>query len=86
MVFFVYLVECADGSFYCGYTSDIIERIKVHNKGHGGSYTRAHLPVKLVYFEKRKSRKSAMRRELEIKSLGRNAKELLIKNSEIDKK
>ncbi|MDO8633716.1 MAG: GIY-YIG nuclease family protein [archaeon] len=86
MVFFVYLVECRDGSFYCGHTKDIDERIKTHNSGRGGRYTRSHLPVKLVYFEKKKSRKSAMRRELEIKSFGRSAKELLVNGSEVNTK
>lgn len=86
MVFFVYLLECRDGSFYCGHTKDIDVRIKTHNSGRGGRYTRSHLPVKLVYFEKKKSRKSAMKRELEIKAFTRDAKELLVKSIEIEKK
>lgn len=85
MSFFVYLVECGDGSFYCGHTKDIQERIKTHNSGRGGRYTRSHLPVKLVYFEKKKSRKSAMKRELEIKSFTRSAKESMIKNIQFEK-
>ena len=48
---YVYIVECADGTLYCGYTIDLIKRIKVHNQGKGAKYTRARLPVKLVYSE-----------------------------------
>ncbi len=67
MPYFVYLLECADQSYYCGYTADLGQRVKTHSAGRGGRYTRTHLPVKLVYSEKARTRLQAMRREREIK-------------------
>ncbi|MEF9968667.1 MAG: GIY-YIG nuclease family protein, partial [Longicatena sp.] len=48
---YVYILECGDGSLYTGWTNDLKHRIKMHEEGNGAKYTRAHLPVKLVYFE-----------------------------------
>ena len=48
---FVYILECQDGSFYTGITNNISKRMKVHNKGNGSKYVRSRLPFKLVYFE-----------------------------------
>lgn len=76
--FFVYVLECADGTFYTGYTGDLEVRIARHNEGGGGRYTRARTPVKLVYSERFESRKSAMGREREIKKLSRLDKERLV--------
>lgn len=80
MAFFVYLVECADKTFYCGYTKDLKARVKAHNEGKGAKYTRARRPVRLVYFEEKSSLKQAMQRELRIKKMPRKEKEKLIKN------
>ncbi|VVB98959.1 GIY-YIG catalytic domain protein [uncultured archaeon] len=77
MPFFVYLLECRDGSYYCGYTSDLGKRVERHNMGFGGRYTRSHRPVKLVYFEKKRTRKAAMRAERDIKKFSR-AKKILM--------
>ena len=48
---YVYLLECGDGSFYCGWTNDLEKRLADHNAGRGAKYTRAHLPVTLAYYE-----------------------------------
>lgn len=73
------MVECADGSLYTGWTTDLEERIKTHNSGQGAKYTRSRLPVKLVYFEEAEDRSAALKREAAIKKLTRSKKELLIK-------
>ena len=46
---YMYVVECRDGSYYTGYTTDVKKRVAVHNSGKGAKYTRARLPVKLIY-------------------------------------
>lgn len=68
MSFFCYLLECVDGSYYCGWTNDLNKRVNAHASGRGGRYTRAHLPVRLVYFEECESRSDAMRRETILKA------------------
>lgn len=78
MAYFVYLLKCSDKSLYCGWTSDLEKRLGLHTKGKASKYTRARLPVKLVYFEKQKSRSLAMRREFRIKSFSRQEKLALV--------
>lgn len=79
---FVYIVQCADNTYYTGWAVDIKQRIKEHNSGKGARYTRARLPVKLVYQEELKDKSAALRREIEIKRLKRAQKIKLIgKNS-----
>jgi putative endonuclease len=75
----VYIVECSDGTYYTGITYDIDQRIKKHNSGRGATYTRARTPVQLIYSEQYSSHMEAARREFEIKKLKRNEKQLLIK-------
>jgi len=77
MPFFVYLLECRDKTYYCGYTTDIKARLAMHNSGKGAKYTRGRLPVKLVYFERKKSKGAAMKREAEIKRMRRKEKTAL---------
>jgi len=72
-------VECADGTYYTGWTTDPDRRVATHNKGLGAKYTKMRLPVKLVYVEEQLDRKSAMEREIAIKSMKRLGKEKLIK-------
>ena len=79
---FVYILECGDGSLYTGWTTDVEERVKVHNSGLGAKYTRSRLPVKLVYVEEAIDRSAALKREAAIKKLTRRKKELLIKQHE----
>lgn len=77
---YVYIVECADGTFYTGWTNDLEKRIAMHSKGTGAKYTRGRGPVKLRYYEVFEDKKDAMKREYEIKKLTRSAKMLLIDN------
>jgi len=83
MKYFTYVVRCNDDSLYTGYTKDLINRINVHNAGMGAKYTRARLPVRLIYFEEFDSITKAMWRELEIKKMTRKQKLNLIKMKNI---
>ena len=60
---YMYVLECADGTLYTGYTTDIDKRIKTHNAGKGAKYTKARLPVKLIYQEAFPSKQAAMSAE-----------------------
>jgi putative endonuclease len=71
---YCYILECADGSFYTGWTNDLPRRFRQHATGHGGRYTRSRRPVKLVYFERQEDKRVARRREAEIKTLPRMKK------------
>jgi putative endonuclease len=78
---YVYILECADGSFYTGWTTDLDHRLAAHNSGKGARYTRSRRPVKLIYYEEfdgKDSRIEAQRREYAIKQLSRAEKEKLI--------
>ena len=78
MPFYCYIVECADGTFYTGWTTDPTRRVKQHNCGRGAKYTRQHGPVKLVYVEEQADRATAMKREVAIKQMSRERKKRLI--------
>ena len=75
---YTYLVRCADGSFYCGYSPDPIARTETHNSGRGAKYTRARRPVVLVYQESCQGRSEALKREAAIKRLPKAQKEALV--------
>ena len=75
---YCYIVECSDGTFYTGWTTDPERRVKTHNAGRGARYTRMRQPVKLVYVEPQLDRASAMKRERVIKALSRASKKKLI--------
>ncbi|MBQ8305368.1 MAG: GIY-YIG nuclease family protein [Blautia sp.] len=75
---YVYLLRCADGSLYCGWTTDLEARLKAHNNGTGAKYTRSRRPVELVYFEEYADKHEALSREWHIKQLNRSEKEALI--------
>ena len=75
---YTYLLECADGTLYCGWTTDPDRRLKAHNDGTGGKYTRSRRPVRLVWLEAFPTRREAMRREAEIKTWSRERKLQLI--------
>ena len=77
---FCYIVECADGTFYTGWTTDLERRVAAHNAGRGSRYTRQRRPVKLVYFESLPTRAEAMRRESRIKRKSHRAKQKQISN------
>jgi putative endonuclease len=72
-------VECADGTFYTGWTTDPERRVTQHNKGIGAKYTSMRRPVKLVYLEPLSDRTDAMKRELAIKKMNRVQKSELVK-------
>ena len=74
----VYVIECADGSFYTGYTTDVERRVREHDHGEGAKYTRGRTPVELVHSERFESQSRAMSREYEIKQLSRRQKEQLV--------
>jgi putative endonuclease len=75
---FVYVVECSDGTYYTGYTTDVERRVAEHNDGTGAKYTRGRRPVTLVHVEAYESQSAAMQREHAIKQLRRDAKEALV--------
>lgn len=79
-LWFVYILECADKSFYCGITNDIDKRFIKHSTGKGAKYTRSRLPLKLIYIEEYENRSLAAKREYQIKQLSRKQKEEIIKN------
>jgi len=75
----VYIVECADGTYYTGYTPRIRRRVKLHNAGRGAKYTRDRRPVRLLWSKKYKYFKLAFLEEKRIKRLSRVKKEDLIR-------
>lgn len=79
MPFFCYLLECSDGTYYCGWTKDVNRRVETHNKGRGARYTRSRRPVKLVYFEELPNQGDAMRRERKLKQKSHDQKAAMIR-------
>ncbi|HLV10514.1 MAG TPA: GIY-YIG nuclease family protein [Halanaerobiales bacterium] len=80
-IYITYIIKCADGSYYTGYTADLKQRLKKHNQGKAAKYTRGRTPVSLVYKEEHGSKSRAMQREYQIKQLTRIEKEKLIKEN-----
>ena len=76
---FVYILECADGTLYTGWTTDVEARLATHNSGKGAKYTRSRLPVRLAYYEELPDKSAALKRESAIKQLSRAEKIALIK-------
>lgn len=74
----MYILKCHDGTFYTGYTPDLEARVKKHNAGKGAKYTRARLPVELVWFKEYKYFKKAFLEEIRIKRLRREQKVCLV--------
>lgn len=74
MTCYCYILECADGTYYTGWTTDPERRVKQHNKGVGARYTKTRRPVKLVYLESQPDKVTAMKRERAIKALPRKKK------------
>ena len=81
---YTYILRCADGTYYCGWTNNLDRRLKAHNEGKGAKYTRPRRPVELVYYESFSTKTEAMRREYEIKQLPRTKKEELIFKQQTD--
>jgi putative endonuclease len=74
----VYVLRCADGTLYCGWTVDVERRVAAHNAGRASRYTRSRLPVELAWSQSQPDRAAAMREEVRIKRLRRAAKLALI--------
>ena len=79
-LWWVYIVECVDNTYYTGITPDINKRIEKHNSGVGAKYTKFRKPVKLLYYEKHENRSQATKKEIQIKKLTHNQKKELINN------
>ena len=71
---YTYLLRCADGTLYCGWTDSLEKRLAAHNSGKASKYTRSRLPVELVYYETFETKQEAMSREARIKRLSRREK------------
>ena len=80
------MVRCKDNTIYSGYAVDPYKREEVHNSGKGAKYTKARLPVKLVYFEEFDDKKEAMKREYKFKQYSHSEKEEMIKSFKVEKK
>jgi len=78
MPYTVYLVRCADGTFYTGVTTDMARRLLEHNSSlKGAAYTKARRPVTLVYQEDQPDRSTAQKREYVLRNLSRQEKQKL---------
>ena len=77
---YVYILKCKDDTFYTGWTVNLDKRIQAHNAGKASKYTRARLPVQLIYFETFENKIFAQKREYEIKQLSRPQKISLIES------
>lgn len=83
MPYYVYILECADKTFYIGSTNDLEKRLVTHNTSKSGAhYTKIRRPVVLKYSEKLKTKSDALKRELFLKKFTRSEKEVLIAGSE----
>ena len=74
---YTYILRCADGTYYTGWTTDPDRRLKAHNSGKGSKYTRSRLPVELVHLEQFETKEEAMSREWHIKHMTRQKKQAL---------
>ena len=84
---FMYVVECCDKTWYTGYTTDIVRRIKIHNAKKGAKYTRVRVPVELIYYEEFDTKSEATRAESSFKKLTRGKKEeYILLNLDTNKK
>ena len=79
-MYFVYLLECVDGTIYTGITTDVGRRFDEHKLGIGSSYTKAHGAKRIIYSEEHPNRSAASRREAAIKKLTRGQKLAMVKS------
>jgi putative endonuclease len=82
--YYCYILECADGTLYTGWTTDPARRLREHNAGRGAQYTAARRPLRMVFLEEHPTRTSAMKREYQIKRRNRRYKLRLIDSLEAD--
>lgn len=76
MTFFVYILRCADGSYYVGHTDDLETRIAAHERGEIKGYTRKRRPIELVFAEEVRTREEALARERQVKGWSRAKRKL----------
>jgi putative endonuclease len=81
MTYYCYILECSDGSYYTGWSTNPQRRLLQHNRGSGARYTRSRRPVRLVYLEELPNKTAALKRERAIKALTRPQKQKLVTNS-----
>ena len=81
-MWYLYILQCGDGSLYTGITTDVEKRLEVHRSGKGAKYTRGRSPLELKYREACGTPSDALKRELEIKHLSREEKLALIGETE----
>ncbi|MBE6032288.1 MAG: GIY-YIG nuclease family protein [Firmicutes bacterium] len=81
MSYWVYILQCADGTLYTGTAADVDKRAQVHNSGKGAKYTRGRRPVTVIYREETEDKGAALRREMQIKKLTREKKLEMIQRS-----
>ena len=82
-MYYIYILECADNTFYTGITTDLERRVSEHNSSSlWAKYTKSRRPVKLLYFEEYENRSWASKREIEIKKLTKKQKIELIKKQD----
>lgn len=81
---YVYILKCSDNTLYTGWTNNLSKRLQTHSEGKGAKYTKARLPVELVYFEEYEDKISAQKREYVIKQLSKKQKLELINNKARD--
>lgn len=77
-MYFLYILECDDGSLYTGITTDVTRRFEEHKSGRGGRFTRSRKVVRVAYTEEHPDRSSALKREAEIKGWRKDKKSALI--------
>jgi predicted GIY-YIG superfamily endonuclease len=82
MTFHVYMLHCADGSFYVGQTEDLERRIAQHQLGSSGAYTKSRRPIRLVFAEAFAYRDEALARERQVKGWSRAKKQALVRDSQ----
>lgn len=83
MTAYAYILECADGTLYSGWTNNLEKRLATHNAGRGAKYTRSRLPVKLRYYEAFEDKNEALRRECALKKLAHAEKLALIESGTV---
>ena len=80
MNWYIYILECSDGTFYTGITNNIEKRLKTHREGKGAKYTRTRLPLTLLCFTTVKTKSEALKYEYKIKQLPKNKKVEFLNN------
>ncbi len=78
MAYIVYILRCADNSYYTGYTKGVLKRLRLHRRGMGSKYVKSRLPFRLVHMEQYATQGEAMRRENAIKKMKKPEKNALV--------